>query len=912
MDQIQHSKSRQQQIDTMLSNYEGERMQQHQAETKDELVKIRQRVDLMMEVYNDDDENTSEMPQIQFFSNIEEFRRLFDNKQVKNDFHHRFQVFVIGLQSGFEKKHNILHSLCESLQQLQNRFALDTLHSYHSDTVLNEYSINGALSTLHKSIERLDDIKSAMRNVFDIQSSKVDKITSESVEESLDIAEEEMRSISNYLNQTRDHMSVFNNKIQSLQSKVEKKDQEIDLLKILLLRVREIPSVSISLDAQTSESINQLVYKPIIEQENLKDPLDPSNFAITSATTFKSQHAQLSDNSSSITNQVDILPIQSTSRPYTDNILSNACESFDTQLVESPNLVNGSEIPGLKKQNFHRQYVQEIDVSHPRSDSNSSQFSAMNPMLDTIDSLPLIQIEESFVNVEGNNMKYQATPHQPIITSSTNLNHRFPEHVQYFQTSDYSSDICHNYDAIESENSLTQQVLLESISDSPICFKCSEIIISPPCLMHDDSKQFLSNKTADLSLRLELNNHDLALREQLFALQQLRIQEGKDSKRRIHSLQMEIEKMSLINTTEFINTDISSHLFQHNPDSCCKEKGFIQRYATGNEVNHSLGISEIIDLIIEIHNVFIDLVTQSNPANADSLQPLKFSSSQMNVGNMLINLKRSLAILTRMFDTEVQIDRIVESSLPMGHTTFTDFFNSYFSDSIFTNLFQIIERSFQKSSYNGEIRKENEISFFTELDFAKNVKIFDKCDNFGLLCSSKKSFLIALSTFYTKLTHIRWHLFLRYLVKLSNFTLVREDTQLRVIFSKELSRFKNNQQNILHEVLLRRSYISKQLTKELFLLEKSTGEYFIKPIFLHPVRKTEIPPVLQISSLSSNNSKSISCTRVLAENSIKCTTSGIQSNYSTPSSELALFGAHITRPTSAATWHPTTAINPNS
>ena len=235
MDQIQHSKSRQQQIDTMLSNYEGERIQQHQEETKDELVKIRQRVNLMMEVYNNDDENTSEMSQIKFFNNLEELRRLFDSKQVKNDFHHQFQVFVIGLQSGFEKKHNILHSLCESLQQLQNKFALDTIHSYHSDAVLNGYSINGALSTLHRSIERLDGIKSAMRRVFEIQSSKVDKITNENVEESLDIAEEEMMSISNYLNQTRDHISVFNNKIQSLQSKVEKRDQEIDLLKILLL-----------------------------------------------------------------------------------------------------------------------------------------------------------------------------------------------------------------------------------------------------------------------------------------------------------------------------------------------------------------------------------------------------------------------------------------------------------------------------------------------------------------------------------------------------------------------------------------------------------------------------------------------------------------------------------------------------
>ena len=81
-----HSKSRQQQIDTMLSNYEGERIQQHQEETKDELVKIRQRVNLMMEVYNNDDENTSEMSQIKFFNNLEELRRLFDSKQVKNDF----------------------------------------------------------------------------------------------------------------------------------------------------------------------------------------------------------------------------------------------------------------------------------------------------------------------------------------------------------------------------------------------------------------------------------------------------------------------------------------------------------------------------------------------------------------------------------------------------------------------------------------------------------------------------------------------------------------------------------------------------------------------------------------------------------------------------------------------------------
>ena len=920
MDRIQLSKSRQQQIDTMLSNYEGERKQQHQEETKDELVKIRKRVDLMMEVYNnndDDDENTSKMSQIQFFDNLEELKRIFVSKQVKNDYHRQFQVFVIGLQSGFEKKHNILHSLCESLQQLQNRFALDTLHSYHSDTVLNEYSIIDALSTLHRSIERLDGIKSAMRKVFERQSSKVDKIASDNVEESLDIAEEEMTSISNYLNQTRNHVTVFNNKIQSLLSKVEKKDEEIASLKLLLLRVREIPSVSIHLDEQTSESINQLVYKPITEQENHNDFLCPSNSGISSATASKLQYAQLSDNSFSVTNQVDFLPIQSTSRSNTENIPTylNAYESLDTHVVESSNLENRSEIPGLKKQNFHRQYVQELDVSHPQSDSSSSHVSSMNPILNSKDFQPLIQIEESVVNVDENIIKYQATTHQPINASPTKLNHRFPEHLQFLQTSDNTSDMNHKHDAIESENTLMQHVLPESKSDSPIRFKCSEILISPPCLMHDDSKTNLSNKTADLSVKLELNNHDSALTEQLYALQQLRIQEANDSKRRIHLLQKEIGKMNLINKTQSIDANFSSsNLLEYIPDSLCKEKGFIQRYATGNEVDHSLGISEIIDMIIEIHNVFIDFVTQSNPANADYLQPLKFSSSQMNVGNMLINLKRSLAILTGIIDTKVQNDRTVESSLPMVHTSFTNFFDSYFSDLRYKNLFQIIERSFRKSNYNDEFRKENGISYFTELNIAKNAKIFDKCEIVGLLCSSKKLFLIALSTFYTKLTHIRWHLFQKYLVKLNDLTLSRfcEDTRLRVILSKELSRFKKNQQNILHEVLLRRSYISKQLTEELFLLENSTGEYFIKPIYSHPVKKKEIPPVLQISSLSSYKAQIVSNTRALAEDSIKYTISGIQSNSSSPSKELALFGAHITRPISASTWHHNTVIDPNS
>ena len=916
MDQIQHSKSRQQQIDTMLSNYEGERIQQHQEETKDELVKIRQRVNLMMEVYNNDDENTSEMSQIKFFNNLEELRRLFDSKQVKNDFHHQFQVFVIGLQSGFEKKHNILHSLCESLQQLQNKFALDTIHSYHSDAILNGYSINGALSTLHRSIERLDGIKSAMRRVFEIQSSKVDKITNENVEESLDIAEEEMMSISNYLNQTRDHISVFNNKIQSLQSKVEKRDQEIDLLKILLLRVKEIPSVSIHLDEQTSESINHLVHKPIIEQGNHKDLPSLSISEITSAETSKSRNAQLSDYSSSITNQVDLLPIQHTSRPNTEIIqtLSNACESFRTQLVEPSNLVNGSEIQGLKKQNFHRQYVQEIDVSHPRSESSSSHLSLMDPLLITKDPLPLIQIGDDVANGDRNTIKYQASAHQHINASPTALNHSFPEHVQHSQTSDHSSDVNLNHDGIESENSLMQQVLSESINNSQIHFKCSEIRISPPCLMQGDSKQILDTETADLSVGLKSNHHDSALREQLYALQQLRLQESRDSKRRIHSLQMQIEKMSLINKTQSISTDFSSsHLLECKPVPFCKDEGFIQRYTTDNEVNHSLRISELIDLIIEIHNVFIDLVTQSNPGNADSLQPLKFSSSQMNVGNMLINLKRSLAILTGMFDTKVRNDSTVESSLPMVQTSFVHFFDTYFSDLRFQDLFQIIECSFQKSSYNDELRKENEVSFFTKFDIAKNAKILDKCENVGLLCSSKKIFLIALSTFYTKLTHLRWHLFQKYLVKLNDLTLGSfcEDSHLRVILSKELSRFKKNQQNILHEVLLRRSYIANQLTKELFLLENSTGEYFIKPIYSHIINKKEIPPVLQISSLSSNKFQSLSNTKALSENSNKCTTSVIQPNPSSPFRELALFGAHITRPISATIWHPNTAINQN-
>ena len=914
MDQLQHSERRQQQIDTMLSNYEGERMQQHQEETKDELVKIRQRVDLMMEVYNNEDENPSEMSQIQFFNDLEELRRIFDSKQVKNDFHHQFQVFVIGLQSGFEKKHNILHSLCESLQQLQNKFALDTIHSYHSDAVLNEYSINGVLSTLHRSIERLDDIKSAMRRVFEIQSSKVDKITSENVEESLGIAEEEMMSISKYLNQTRDHISVFNKEVQNLQSKVEKKDQEINLLKILLLRVKDIPSVSIHLDEQTTESINQLVCTAINEQDNRKDLPDPSVSEITSTTTStKSHHAQFSGNSSSISNQVDLLPSQHTSRPSIDNItdISNAHESLDTQLVELSNHVSGSEIQGLKKQNFHRQYVQEIDVSHTLADFTSSHVSFMDPMLNTKDSPPLIQIEGSVANVDRNVVKYQAITHQPINASPTNLNRGFPEHVQYSQTSDYSSDIHPSDDAIKSENARMQQLLPESISNSPIPFKCSELLIPPPCLIDDGSKKTLYDRTADLSVGLKLNNHDLPLREQLYALQQLRLQEARDSKRRIHSLLMEIEKMSLIHDTQSISTNFSSsHQLEYKLDSFCKEKGFIQRYTTGDEDNHSLGASEIIDFVIEIHNVFIDLVTQSNPDNADSLQPLKFSSSHMKVGNMLSNLKNSLAILTGMFSTKVRNDKIVESSLPIVHTSFIHYFDKYFNDLRFQDLFQIIEHSFQKSSYNDELIKENEVSFFTRFDVAKNAKVLDKCESVGLLSSSKKLFLIALSTFYTTLIHLRWHLFQMFLVKHNDLTLCCfcEDTELRLILSEELSRLRKNQQNILHEVLLRRSYISKQLTKELFLLENSTGEYFIKPIYSHTVKKKEIPPVLQISSISSNKSRNVSN---MAEKSNEYTNSDIEPNLSRSSRELALFGAHITRPINATTWHPNTAVNPD-
>ncbi|KAI6647389.1 hypothetical protein LOD99_12385 [Oopsacas minuta] len=909
MDKILCSKSKQQQIDAILCNYEGERKQQHQEETKDELVKIRQRVDLMMEVYDNELENRTESSQIEFFNSLEEVQRIFENKQVKSNYLNQFRVFVVGLQSGFEKKHAILHSLCDSLSQLQDRFALDTIDSSHSEASLNQYSIDGALSTLHRSIQRLDGIKSAMRKVFKIQNTNVEtEISSENVQESLDMAEEEMKSISSSLNKMRKLVAVSNNKIQSLHSRVEKTDQENRILKSLLRQLQDIPSVSNHLDENTSQSIKEMIMSSEQDSQYLTTSKSRIIYSPTNSIPHDTQHttAPTSNKQTSAHKQISDLNI-------------NSVKSSNESKVQQE-----SEIPELRKQIFRRQYAQKIDtriVSDQRSLSPSSN-NHIEPLLSDI-CIPLPEAPGSDSEIEGNIQKVLVNPTQQNTTTAT-IMETLHSLVQTYNSRNLVSSTNRsrsNHNINQFDNvTLQQQTHTTSLRNSPISIKHPDVLHSPPSMSCDKINSFLDSNTSDLPAIISSNCMDsvcLALREQLQALQQLRIQEARDFKRRIYSMQMELNNFRIHKPQTILNQFASSHQSgsEYNTESSYVDNKFIQpNLATNRGGNPSIEISEILSLISEIHNVFIDVVTQSSKDDTDSLQTLKFSSVNMNISNVWLNLKRSLAHLTGLVDTEVTINGAVDSVHNVIHDTYLKLFDASFSEQSNIRLREVflqIEDSFQKFAHRESLEQPSEVSLFTQLDIANNCKTLDNCDIARSITSSKKLFIVALSNFYTNLTFLRWSIFKRFLTKYSNLSLaIRcDDQELKEIIKQEMSRFKISEQRILHQILMRRVFIAKRLTEELILLEKSTGKYFIKPIYTLPNHKPTPPLVLAISSLSSNTSKGVP--KIFNKYEYHSTDLCTQPK-SMMRQELSLHSAHISCPITAATWKPKLAYLPDN
>ena len=922
MDQLPHTKSLQQQIEMMLSTYEGERKQQHQEQTKEELVKIRQRVDLMMEVYDDDQESKSEASPIEFFNSLEELQRLFDNKQIKRNYLTKFRVFVVGLQSGFEKKHNILHSLCENLQQLHHKFATDTIHSHLSEMNLNEFSINEALSTLQRSIQRLEGIKSTMRNVFKIQTSHLDSCSRENVEGSLNIAEDEMKSISSYLNQMREAVAVSNNKLNALLVQIDQKDQEIKTLKYLLQPIEDLRSVSNELCPKYTRDVNVQQEENCIKMYNSARKLSstdvPSNTGLniyppnkSSAKAKKINIHKSRDNTESI-----ILPPTNSPHSVSSKFLLNSYNSENN----AKNIVVDNN--GLKL--LHSQYESLQSLGNATNPPSITSFSS-NVLHHNLSNMYTALTDV----VKGNDVVIEMFDKQEAgVHSSCDTRGTFPNCEDYFTPDDcpqigpsmFSSSLNGH------DNILPQPARSDSMRTSPIPLKLPPILNIQTDNMHD-STIFLNEQDSTNS-PIQFNSFisdskTLALREQLLALQKMRLQEAKDYKRSIYLMQEDLDRLKKNNQSLIANNNLYTLKHSEKESNSLKyneENAFTKRNLQFPfDMNQPIGITDILHLIIEIHNVFIDVITQTqdnfSENTINSLQSLKFSSNNIEITHVCLNLKKSLAYLTGLVDTKKSIDGILKFAIPqVKNYSFLDTFGEYFKDLGFKVIFQSFEDLFNISSNHFE--KRTELSFFTELDFNQNCKILDQCESVGSISSSIKSYAVALQYFYTKLTLLRWRVFTKFLIIYYYLSIasLSEDKHTKEIISRKKDNFRNAHSWTIRQILMRRYFISKRLTEELILIEKSTGRYFIKPIYSLPNKLNEIPPFLEISSLSQQIFSNIPSpilknqTRYSHVSTRSYTT---KSKLLSSSDELILKGSNIPRQIKFTTWVPNSTIYSN-
>ena len=915
MNQIQHSKSRQQQIEKMLSTYEGERKQQHQENTKEELVKIRQRVDLMMEVYDDDQESKSGASPIEFFNSLEELRHLFDNNKIKSNFLSKFRVFVVGLQSGFEKKHNILHSLCESLQQLQHKLATDTIHSNFSEINLNDFSLNEALSTLHRSIERLEGIKSAMRNVFEIQTAHLDSCSSENAIESLNIAEEEMKSISNYLNQMREVVAVSNNKANALLVQVGKRDQEIQKLKSLLRPVDGLPPVSNEFDEiyqQQEDCIK--VYSSVkkisptaISSRSQIDVYTPNNPSLTA------NHINIHDSSKNT--DVIVLPPTNSSHTFPSEFASYISQNNAKNLVADNNELKLSHSRHENVQSFNFPTNGKYPLSITSSSSNILHHNLSNIYtVQTDDAIGSDVVNEriSFQNA-GVHSSYNVTR---CVDPSYELACTSIDDCQQIMSCTFSSSVNGH------DNTLLQPAQTDSTRESPIPFKLPLIL---PNNLHDSVSPLNKHNSTNSPIQVNSTCSDsmtLSLREQLLALQKLRLQEAKDYKRRMYSMQEEIDRITKNN--QWLISKNNMNLVKQNEKEISPGKYYEKNASiTRNlqipfDVNHPIGITDILHLIIEIHNVFIDVITQTQDNFSEnsiiSLQSLKFSSHDIDLSHVCLSLKNSLAHLTGFVDTRNTNDEVRRLSPKVNYNSFLSTFGDYFNDLGFEDIFLSIEDSFILS--NTQFEERTQMSFFTELDSTQNCKILDQCESVDSISSSIKLYVVALQYFYTKLTILRWRVFTKFLIRYDSLSVafLSEEKHLREIISTKMEKFKNAQGWTTRQILNRRYFISKQLTEELVLIEKSTGKYFIKPIYSLPNKLNAVPPILGISSLSQKLFKNTPFLNI--KNQTKYPHTNTRSNSTKPkllssSDKLILQGSNIPRKVKCTSWVPKVAIYSN-
>ena len=902
----------------MLSTYEGERKQQHQEQTKDELVKIRQRVDLMMEVYDNDQGCKSEVSPIEFFNSLEELQRLFDNQQMKRNYLSKFRVFVVGLQSGFEKKHSLLHSVCESLQQLHHKLTTETVYSHLSETNLSEFSINEALSTLQRSIERLGGIKSTMRNVFEIQTSHLDSSSRETVEDSLNIAEEGMNSISNYLNKMRESVAVSNNKLSYLRVQVEQKDQEIQKLKSLLQPMEVLRSISNEpneVDPQHTQwnEMNVQQKEDFIRQHNSARKLSPSDHSLNSHRNIHTPNYPPNAKRVSLHksgDNIDALLVPPTHSPH--SVSSRFLNSYIPQSNTGNLIVNNKDMSHSRKES-----LQSPDIS---TDGTNPSFKAgfssnilqqnISKMYDTsTDSVEGNEVAVGWINEQnaGVQSPYDTTQVADLYTeNSCDSKDDFPRIIPSLFTCSLGG---HDNTSLQQSHKDSNRVF-----SAPI--KLPLILNSQPNTMHNPSSSIHEQNSANLHIQedsLVSDPMNLALKEQLIALQNMRLQEARDYKRAIYLMQEELERFKQNSQLLIANDDpilLKQTEQEFNLFICNKENESIERnLRLTPDIHQPIGITDILHLIIEIHNVFIDVITQTqdnfSEHSIDSLQSLKFSSLDIGISQVCFNLKKSLACLTGLVDTKKPIDE-VRRTLPKIHNrSFLDLFGDYFNDLGFKNIFQSFEELYNLSS-NHQFEDRSEISFFTELDYNQNCKILDQCELVGTIGSSHKSYVVSLQYFYIILTMLRWRVFTKFILtynSLSNASLSEYKNVRRI--SRKMDSFRNTQACTTRQINMRRYFISKRLTKELIHIEKSTGKYFIKPIYSLPNKLSEELPILEISSLSQKIFTNISPPNLKNHANVPQVPTKLDSAKPKPlrsSDELVMKGSNIPRKNKCTTW----------
>ena len=913
MESISKSNSREKQIEQMLSKYEGKRQQQQQEQTKDELVKIQERVNLMMEVYDKDTDKKNGVTHIEYCNTIEELQSICESEQMKRRHDNQFKVYVVGLQTGLDKRNKMLQSLCESLQSLQSRLVNETNFSEFSDPNLKEFSLKEVLCTLNQSFERLVRIKSAMRKVFNINSINFNMAEGHNMTEIRNFPIEEIQSEIDITNQG-DQESIVDISMNNFSSVLEKQYQETGRLSSLSLRkelqnnknvedpeyIAANPNRALKRDEEfrilksptmmpeTSTKNNKCEMK-IIDFDGKHKKIDPPNISITNA------------NSYNPSSNLPIMKQTSNLRAITPN--ENATEYLDCSLFDSDKVTGDDcQIPMLTKSpNSRKSNTNHSNTFH----ENEEEYITGNKMIGNTGDA-----------IYSNNTTYLKSENN--FGNKTYENYSNIQSLNNSQNDQFRSNCLNALDSTINSFKMSDSIFIQDrTTDEMTNFQSNNQESSTLAkLIADESilgENFCKTPSGDLYSAV------LLLKEQLNGVNQLRVQEANEFKRKIWLKEMEIEDLKRQDCYESENVSRTYNTFEQtdsNPDTDNKLK-MMQNNFSAKKTTERIGITEILNLMIEIHNAFIDVLYQLqnksfNLNTPEALLSLKISSTNFDICTLWMNLKESLSVITEIFNP-IGDNQEVKS----GRNDFFEAISTYFkqNDEILGIQNSTLTNIIANPNSYLVIHGNDHCSLFTSRDFSQNEKTLIKCEAVNSISQHTKRRIIALAQYYINLTYLRWSIFIKYLVKNQLFTIAFEENKFKKANIPDMSRtFIAKIQNQMEQILIRRYVLAKCLTEELIFIENSTGNYFIKPIYLAQVEKKENIANLQICNVNSkllvNGTQNHKFKKAFVPtgDSLKNNLSPSTSLDRSQPKSLTLNGTKISQPLQKINWKPDASI----